>query len=113
MPLYVIETTHPQCRDFRKDKLTWVKDLNRSGMFDSYDFMGLDAGEEIIDGDEGFIDFRVTLRANDKSEQYSEGESIVIRENSRFIKGADDSWKYAGGDVRSEVAGIEDVLLNS
>jgi SEC-C motif-containing protein len=114
LPLYVIETTHPTCRDFRKNKVVWVKDLNRGGMFDSFDFIGLEAGEEIINNDEGFIDFKVKLRSNENSGEYIKGQEIVICENSRFLRSGDPpGWLYASGEVKSEVAGLEDTILNN
>jgi SEC-C motif-containing protein len=111
MPLYIIDTTHPECSDFRKDKIGWLKDLNRDGMFDSYDFMGLEPGPQEISEDddkEGFIEFRVRLR--DRIQR----QDIVIREKSRFLCSGDPpSWLYAGGTVTSEVKGLEDIVLNN
>lgn len=116
MPQYVIETTHPVCKDFRKDKLKWARDLNRSGMFDSYDFVKLDVvGEETFNPDndgEGFIEFKVNLKANKNSGEHIEGQDIVVEEKSRFLRTSDGGWKYAGGDVTSNVAGLEGIKLN-
>jgi SEC-C motif-containing protein len=115
LPLYVIETTHSSCRDFRKDKIAWAKDLNRSGMFDSYDFMNLNVVSEEIgdDANVGFIDFKVDLRANQNSGEHIEGQEIVVQEKSRFLRTSDGGWKYAGGDVTSNVAGLEGAILNN
>ncbi len=116
IPQYVIETTHPVCKDFRKDKLKWARDLNRSGMFDSYDFVKLDVvGEETFNPDndgEGFIEFKVNLKANKNSGEHIEGQDIVVQEKSRFLRTSDGGWKYAGGDVTSNVAGLEGIKLN-
>lgn len=116
LPLYIIDTTHPECSDWRKNKVDWVKDLNRDGMFDSYDFISLEAGPQEISEDndkEGFIEFKVNLRANQNIAAV-EGEQIVVSERSRFLcSGEPASWTYAGGDVTSDVAGIEDVKLNN
>lgn len=38
---YVMESTHESCRDWRQDKVAWANDLDRSGMFDSFDFVKL------------------------------------------------------------------------
>ena len=35
---YVMDTTHKSCRDYREDKIAWANDLNKGGMFDSFDF---------------------------------------------------------------------------
>mmetsp|Transcript_13970 Transcript_13970/g.20459 ORF Transcript_13970/g.20459 Transcript_13970/m.20459 type:complete len:235 (-) Transcript_13970:767-1471(-) len=119
MPLYILETTHPECRDYRKDKVAWIKDLNRDGMFDSYDFCKLEASPQEfseINPNEGFIRFKVTLRANESSGSHIEGQEIVIQEKSRFLNVGGDGkvcWKYAGGEVTSEVAGLEDAILNN
>ena len=129
---YVIETTHPSSRDYIKDQVKWARDLNRSGMFDSYDFIGLDAGEEEYttnddsnsssdddgkneDKKEGFIEFKVNLRANQNCEEFIEGQEIVVQERSRFLRSSskDGGWKYAGGDVTSNVAGLEGAKLNN
>jgi len=116
LPLYILDTTHHVCTDFRTDKVAWVKDLNRDGMFDSYDFINLEAGPQEISEDndkEGFIEFKVTLRANSKIGEV-EGQMIVVREKSRFLCSGDPaSWLYADGTVTSDVAGLEDVVLNN
>jgi len=104
------------CSDYEKDKMAWVKDLSRDGMFDSYEFVGLDAEPQEISEDndkEGFINFKVNLRANENLGDEVEGQEIVVREKSRFLcSGEPASWSYAGGDVSSEVAGLEGVKLN-
>lgn len=112
---YVMETTHPTCRDFRKDKVLWAKDLNRDGMFDSYDFVSLNAGEVEISEDnpnEGYIEFKVNLRANSNG-SHLEGQEITVCERSKFLfDGNPPRWRYASGEVRSDVKGLEDVQLN-
>ena len=118
---YVIKTTHPSSRDYSKDQVKWARDLNRSGMFDSYDFISLEAGEEEFteeDNDEkkeGFIAFKVNLRANQSSGEHIEGQEITVQERSRFLRssGKDGGWTYAGGDVTSNVAGLEGAKLNN
>jgi len=132
---HVIRTTHEECRDYRDDKLSWAKDLNKEGMFDSFDFVGL----EVVDGedddreqasektqvdndDEAFLEFRVRLRgrsleeapARSRSLSSIEGEETVVSERSRFVRDPESgTWKYAGGDVRSTVQGLEDTSLNA
>lgn len=117
IPSYIIDTTHPACSDFRKDKVAWLKDLNRDGMFDSYDFISLEPGPQEISEDndkEGFIEFRVHLQAKGKPGGYERGQEIVIREKSRFLCSGDPpGWLYAGGKVTSEIKGLEDVVLNN
>jgi len=117
MPQHIIETTHPTCRDYIKDKEVWAKDLNRDGMFDSYEFVSLEAEPQIFDAEDeniGYIDFKVNLRANASNGPHLEGHEIVVRERSKFIRsGKPLSWSYAAGEVTSDVAGIEDVQLNS
>ncbi len=133
---YILETTHGASRDFKKDKIKWAKDLNRDGMFDSYDFVRLDIiKEEIGEGGEGlggeggansndddsntnpnvqvegFVDFKVNLRANKNSGEHIEGQEIVVQERSRFLRTSEGGWLYAGGDVKSSVGG-EDIKLN-
>lgn len=114
LPAYIIETTHPECRDYQDDKISWAKSLHKGGMFDSYDFSGLEFGETErgATDTESFLEFKVRLKANSKTGKYLEGEEVVIAERSRFLMD-DVGCKYAGGDVRTNVKGIEDVVLNS
>lgn len=124
---YIIDTTHPSCRDYRDDKISWAKDLNKNGMFDSVDFMTLNitnCGEiEQSNTSDDYIDFEVTLRAKRNARQQSdllytsnsnESESVVrIQERSKFIKNnATGCWTYATGVVRSTTNGMEDLILN-
>ena len=105
---YIIATTHPVNRDFNPDKVKWAKELNKNGMFDSFEFVSLDPGEASPgkDDNEAFIEFRVKLRAKDGSR-----EETIISEKSRFLS-EEGKWLYASGEVRSEVAGLEDAVLN-
>ena len=118
---YVMDTTHKTCRDYREDRIAWAKDLNKAGMFDSFEFTKLEAGPEEASSDdenEGFMEFKVTLTAK-KDDFVTDataalaGQETVIRERSRFLRDAEDgTWLYASGDVRSEVVGLEDTTLN-
>lgn len=114
---HVIETTHETCRDYREDRIAWANDLNKGGMFDSFDFVNLDAGieEPSLDHEnEGFIEFKVTLRAKEDAPSGIAGQETVITERSRFLQDdIDKSWKYASGDVQSDVAGLEGTTLNN
>ena len=108
---YIIQTTHPVCRDYSENKIKWAKELDKNGMFDSCDFVALEPVEQISQGSddkEAFLEFKVTLRAK------GSGETTVISEKSRFLLEDQDNqgWLYAGGDVRSEVVGLEDTILN-
>ena len=107
IPLYILETTHPECRDYREDRFAWLKDLNKSGMFDSFEFEMLEPTAAVEEAGEAFIDFQVHLRRK------SSDERMVLRERSRFLQEQDDVWKYAGGEVQANVAGLEDVVLNN
>lgn len=95
---YIIDTTHPNCEDWREDKVAWVKDLNKMGMFDNHDFVGLEAGaEETVSDSEGYITFKVNMRGHDGSD--FEGQERVVSERSQFLKGEDGRWLYATGEV--------------
>mmetsp|Transcript_34575 Transcript_34575/g.75692 ORF Transcript_34575/g.75692 Transcript_34575/m.75692 type:complete len:230 (+) Transcript_34575:127-816(+) len=112
LPAYIIDTTHKECRDWREDRIEWLNDLDKAGMFDSYDFIKLEPGptEAGSTDDEGYIEFKVQLMA--KSDTI-EGKGTVISERSRFLFDGDPPcWRYAGGDVRSDVSGLNDVVLN-
>jgi SEC-C motif-containing protein len=130
---HVIRTTHKECRDYRDDKVAWAKDMDKEGMFDSFEFVEL----EIVDDDEtveatennknkseneAFLEFRVRLKGRSVEEapvrsrslSSIEGEETVVSERSRFLRDPDSGiWKYAGGDVRSTVQGLEDTTLNA
>ncbi|KAL7531518.1 hypothetical protein ACHAWF_003800 [Thalassiosira exigua] len=107
---YVMDTTHETCRDYREDRVAWAKDLHKTGMFDSFEFVKLEPGLEELNEDdenEGFVQFKVTLRAKE------DGQETDISERSRFLRDpSKGSWSYASGDVRSGVAGLEDTTLN-
>eukprot|EP00977_Amphora_coffeiformis_P009578 scaffold2205_cov167-Amphora_coffeaeformis.AAC.4 len=105
---YIISTTHPVCRDYTENKIKWAKDLNKNGMFDSFEFVSLQPAPTTTPGkdeNESFLEFKVKLRARDGS-----GEETIY-EKSRFLKEGE-RWLYASGEVRSEVAGLEDAILN-
>lgn len=114
---YVIESTHPSCRDYQEDKIAWAKDLDKRGMFDSFEFVGLTilGDEEIsIDDNVGFVEFQVQMRANKRTSSQIEGQVTTIQERSKFIRDeTSGDWSYANGDVRSTVKGVEDVVLNA
>lgn len=122
---HIIETTHESCRDYRANSVVWAQDLNKSGMFDSFHFVSLkilsddDSSsllEEKKNGIEGFMDFEVTLQAKDQADvdNVLSGKQTAIREKSRFLFDSKlGTWSYAGGDVRSQVAGLEDTTLNT
>jgi SEC-C motif-containing protein len=124
---HIIQTTHEVCRDYNPDnnRIVWAKELNKNGMFDSFEFIGLDIINEDIESDnEAYLDFTVRLRGRTiddspkRTEQSSlssiEGEETVVSEKSKFIKDpVTKIWKYAGGDVRSNVKGLDDITLNA
>lgn len=90
---------------------------NASSFF--YILVKLDAGEEEPSNEnEGFIEFKVTLRARENTATLAGGANLpgqetVITERSRFVRDSNTgSWSYASGDVRSDVAGLEDTTLN-
>ena len=86
-------------------------------MFDSYNFVALEPGEEEAESDdrEGFITFKVRLQAkgNGAGGQSIEGQETIISERSRFLHDGEPlCWRYAGGEVKSDVSGPDDVVLN-
>jgi len=131
---HILATTHPTNRDYREDKIAWAKELHKEGMFDSFDFVRLEIGKEEggrEDENEGFLEFQVTLRGRGSSSSSGDngggrgggggrqsaaavaGLETVVKERSRFLRDAESGiWFYAGGDVTSEVAGLEDTPLN-
>mmetsp|Transcript_98316 Transcript_98316/g.283705 ORF Transcript_98316/g.283705 Transcript_98316/m.283705 type:complete len:240 (-) Transcript_98316:8-727(-) len=123
---HIIATTHPTCRDYQEDKVAWAKDLNKEGMFDSFEFVKLQVGPEEAGANEneGFIEFKVTMKGRDEEDEILKarrrsaaavaGMETVVKERSRFLRDPDiGAWTYASGDVSSEVAGLEDAKLNS
>ena len=113
---HVVATTHETCRDYQEDRIEWAKELNKNGMFDSYEFVGLEAGSEEPGPDEntGFIEFKVTLRAKEDKGSAIAGKETVIAERSQFLRDPEEgSWSYASGEVRSEETGLEGAVLNN
>lgn len=110
---YIMDTTHETCRDYREDKVAWAMDLHKGGMFDSFTFVKLNPirEEDGVDENESFIEFKVTLRANEDRGGSVAGQETVISEKSRFLRSGAE-WTYASGEVTSDVAGLEDVALN-
>lgn len=108
---YIIQTTHTTCREYRDNKVAWAKDLNQNGMFDSFEFMGLVIPnlEPEMDGDNrAYMDFQARLRSRDGNPN-----ETVVSERSLFLRDPEtNTWTYASGEVRSEEAGLEDVVLN-
>jgi len=114
---YIISTTHPECRDYREDKVSWAKSFDKEGLFDSFEFIKLEVlGDDDDEKDdesnsnenEAYISFQVTLQKKDKVD-----ERTIVKERSRFLKDPmKGSWTYAGGDVRSQVEGLQDTQLN-
>lgn len=110
---HIIHTTHPTCRDYRKNQVAWAQDLNKNGMFDSFDFVKLEAGPVIFPDDTNnpnaaTIDFTVRLRAKDGEEL-----ETSVSEKSLFLRDPNTKeWTYASGEVRSGVEGLEDAILN-
>ncbi|CAJ1951578.1 unnamed protein product [Cylindrotheca closterium] len=94
---HVIATTHPVCRDYREDKIEWAEDLNKSGMFDSFDFVKLEAGPEEPSADEeneGYMTFKVIIRAKENTGSDLTGKETIVKEQSRFLYNSDDgSWR--------------------
>ncbi|OEU06044.1 hypothetical protein FRACYDRAFT_273245 [Fragilariopsis cylindrus CCMP1102] len=132
---HIIQTTNQVCRDYQENKIVWAKELDQNGMFDSFEFVDLTIlKEEIIDkqqndNEEAYLEFTVRLRGRTYEESSSrsikrsteqsslssiEGDETMVSEKSKFMK--DDStgiWTYAGGDVRSNVKGLDDITLNA
>ncbi len=106
---YIIQTTHPTCRDYLDDKVKWAKDLDKKGMFDSYEFAGLNilGAEELPNENEGYLEFQVQLR------ERVGGQVTTIQERSKFLRDPETGvWKYSSGDVRSTNEGLDDIKLN-
>jgi SEC-C motif-containing protein len=95
---YVIETTHPACGDWRDDKIDWVKDLDKGGMFDNYCFVSLEPGPEEFESDTvGYISFTVRMKGQDGSAY--EGDDRVISERSQFLRDEEGKWLYSVGEI--------------
>ncbi len=133
---HIMSTTHETCRDWNADPIAWAKELNRDGMFDSFEFVQLQIREHQDEHDdeqqqqqhqnlggeerESFIEFQVTLRgrsdenkASSTTTSVTAGLETVVKERSKFLRNVETGvWSYASGDVTSEVAGLEDTILN-
>lgn len=95
--------------------MNWAKDLDRSGMFDSYDFVGLTVlgEEEYTSENEAFVEFEVKLRANRSTEEI-EGQIRIVKERSKFLRDPETNiWSYSSGDVSTSIDEVEDLVLNA
>ena len=112
---YIMDTTHITCREYSDNRIAWAKELNKDGMFDSFDFCGL---EILKDDDDGNVEFKVTMRmkkgatSTTTTASIDEGTNISVIEKSKFIKDDFGKWLYASGEVRPVVKGLEDAILN-
>lgn len=104
LPEYIIRTTDEENIDYTTDKIKWAKKLNK-GMYDEYDFRGLEIAEVKDGKDDGekFIEFLLSFYRIDKRTKLrvlGQTEPLVFKERSRFVRtGPNDSWLYASGDV--------------
>ncbi|KAG8470383.1 hypothetical protein KFE25_008804 [Diacronema lutheri] len=114
LPAYIVSTTHPTNRDFNPNAVDAVRALDRRGMFDSFEFVGLEIGSvEEQSSEERFVAFTVTLRALESDGGIAKGSELRVSERSRFLPRSDVAgWLYASGEVRAQVEGLEDALLN-
>ena len=107
---YIIETTDKTNADYMKDKVAWAKKLNKNRMFDGFDFVSLEIGEQEAGAtdDEVFISPNVfTLRPKEMSKQ-----PLVMRESTKFVR-RNGKWFFASGAVTSEEAGLKGQVLES
>lgn len=132
-----MDTTHPSCRDYQQDHVEWAKQGDLVRMVDGFDFVRLHILREEEDEDnnnintkkrEAIIEFQVTVRVKDDDNSNGRrqrnggmtanniniaGKEMTVTETARFIQEHDDGiWMYAGGDIRPQVAGLEDTILN-
>lgn len=116
---YVLQSTHPSCRDYMDDKIAWAKGLNKHGMFDSFEFAGLKVlgDEESVNANEAYVEFEVTLKAKERIGSLTaaelEDKTTTVRERSQFRRDETTGiWSYSGGDVSSTAEGVDDIVLN-
>ena len=136
---HIIQTTDEVCRDYNKNTIAWAQELNKNGMFDSFEFVQLNILHNTDDKvhenknktenlkeheREASIEFTVRLRLRRSLSSETEladsildvggVEETVVTETSTFLKNPKTGiWKYATGDVRSNVQGLEDMTLNA
>ena len=49
----------------------------------------------------------------DEEDDFLKGKETIVSERSRFLRNpVDGTWSYASGDVTTNVAGLEDTILN-
>ena len=79
---YIIETTDRSNPDYMKDKIAWAKKLNKNMMFDGFSFVSLEIGER----EEGTADYEAILSPNVFTVRPAQGDDLVMRERTRFVK---------------------------
>jgi len=105
---YIIETTDKSNVDYMKDKVAWAKKLNKNMMFDGFSFVSLEIGkrEDSAADDEAFLSPNVfTVRP-------AEGDAMVMRERTKFVK-RKEAWLFSEGTVTSEEWGLKGQVLAS
>jgi SEC-C motif-containing protein len=93
LPDYIIKTTHPDHKDFHKDRSAWRQKITRFSR--SYRFERL----EILDFKEMGEEATVTFTAH----LFSEGRDGSFTERSEFTR-VDQQWLYRQGAILSEPA---------
>ena len=79
---YIIETTDTSNVDYMKDKVAWAKKLNKNMMFDGFSFVSLEIGKR----EESAIDDEAFLSPNVFTVRPAEGDAMVMRERTKFVK---------------------------
>ena len=116
LPKYIISTTSKSNSDWQEDRVKWARRLNKEQMFDSFKFVSLDIlrEEEGETESEAFIDMKVTLQPIDeKTKLPTQAAPMEFLERSKLTKNAKGAWRYASGEVTSEVSGLKGRVLNS
>ncbi len=85
---YIIKTTHPMNKSFKKDIKEWKKEINH--FIKNTDFKGLEILEEIDDNNISTVTFVAYLK--------SHGKDASFKEKSYFEKIGED-WLYKEGKI--------------
>ncbi|PIS00525.1 MAG: hypothetical protein COT84_06900 [Chlamydiae bacterium CG10_big_fil_rev_8_21_14_0_10_35_9] len=99
LPDFIIDTTHPECFYYEKDKDKWKKDLEEfstSTIFKDLRILDTHEDEEL-----GFITFVAFIKQGDEDATFTE-RSYFVREEGK--------WLYRDGIVKSGIHTNEQML---
>ncbi|MCH1430486.1 MAG: SEC-C domain-containing protein [Chlamydiales bacterium] len=89
LPLYIIETTHPDNDSFKKDRFLWLQEVQDFCSATEFIALKVLSSKEI--GHEAWVHFQASLE--------QDGNEFTLDEKSYFQKEGE-NWRYLNGEVK-------------